>query len=108
MWSNGLSQTLELEFPDESGTVFRVFGLGIRRIVAHASGDWSLQLRSGERVRVRLRHGWIAASGRAIGLRWVSADRRRFACGICCVDPRRAGWRRLLVRLRVPMPGRLS
>ncbi len=108
MWSNAFCQTLELEFPDGSGTFYRLFGFRIRRIVAHASGDWSLQLRSGERVRVRLEHGWIAASGRVVGLRWVGDQRSRYDCGIFCVEPRRADWRRLLVRLRVPMPGRLS
>lgn len=105
MWSNAFSQPVELGFPDTSGSTFRMFGFGICGIVAHASGDWSLHLRSGERVHARLRHGWIAASGRLVGLRWVGEDGRRFACGICCVEPRRAAWRRLLVRLRVPTPG---
>jgi len=102
MWSNAFCQTLELDFPDPEGVAHRFFGFNIRRIVAHASGAWSLQLRSGVRLDARLRHGWIAGAGHVVGLRWVTNGQRSFVCGLWCADPRRDGWRRLLVRLRVP------
>jgi len=97
-----------LEFPDPSGSVLRFSGYRIRRIIAHASGRWSLDVGDREYVDVELLHGWIGAGGRLVGLRWMSGERRRFVCGLCCREPTRDPWRRLLVRLRVPMPPRLS
>ena len=108
MWSNGFYQTLELELPDPSGVVLRFSGSGIRRVIAHASGRWSLDLGQDACFEVELLHGWIGGGGRLVGLRWMSREGCRFVCGLCCLDPDRDRWRRLLVRLRVPMPPRLS
>jgi len=107
MWSNAFHQTLELEFPDSSGTATRLFGFGIRRMIGHASGRWTLETRVGGYVEVRLCYGWVAAGGRLVGLCWTSEDGRRFTCGLLAFHPGRARWRRLLVRLRVPMLQRL-
>jgi hypothetical protein len=108
MWSNAFHQTLEFKFPDSSGTATRLFGFGIRRMIGHASGCWTLETRSGGCVEGRLRHGWIAAGGRLVGLCWTSEDGHRYACVLLTVHPGRARWRRLLVRLRVPMLQRLT
>lgn len=108
MWSNAFCRTLEIALPDPSGTIVRPFGFGICAIVAHVSGDWTLRLCGGEICDVQLRGGWIAGGGRAVGLRWISSDRRRFACGLISRDLEADDWRRLLVRLRVPMATQLS
>lgn len=108
MWSNAFCQTVDFEFPDRSGAILRFSGFGLRRIIAHPSGDWSVVLKSGERVDVELVRGWAAGGMRAVGLQWEARDRRRFSCGLCCLSPSQDPWRRLLVRLRVPMSPRLS
>jgi len=108
MWLNGFYQTLEFELPDPSGTVRRFSGYRLRRIIAHASGRWSLDPGTGEYVDVEILHGWIGGGGRLVGLRWRSRDGRRFVCGLCCPKPDHDRWRRLLVRLRVPVPQQLS
>jgi len=86
----------------------RLSGFRVRRIIAHASGRWSLDLGNDECVEVELLHGWIAWGGRLVGLCWMSRERGRFVCGLCCLEPGLDRWRRLLVRLRVPMPAQLS
>ncbi|MGI9342670.1 MAG: hypothetical protein ACR2QV_07450 [Gammaproteobacteria bacterium] len=108
MWSNAFCQTLELRFPDPAGAFARPFGRRIQRILVHASGAWSLGLADGRTVDASLRAGWIAAGGRAVGLSWMGDDRRRYACMILCTRPEQRPWRRLLVRLRVPMTTQLS
>jgi hypothetical protein len=108
MWSNAFYQTLEIELPDPSGTVIRLFGFGICRMIAHASGRWTLDTRGAGCIEARLQYGWIAGGGRLVGLCWMGEDGRRYACGWLSVRPELARWRRLLVRLRVPMPQRLT
>ena len=108
MWSNAFHQTLEIEFPDASGSVLRLFGFGIRRMIAHGSGRWTLDIRRRGCIEARLQYGWIAAGGRLVGLCWKGEDGRRYACGLYAIGPERARWRRLLVRLRLPMTQRLT
>lgn len=121
MWSNGFYRTIELASADRAAPVVRLFGGRVASVVAQASGSWSLRLvsrpasaaaRGGalgdEWLEVRLTHGWIAVGGRLIGLRWVARDGRRFSCWLWCRRPGSARWRRLLVRLRVPMAAGLA
>lgn len=109
MWSNAFYQTVDLRLPDPSRVAFRYAGFGIRRIVAHASGEWALVLEDGEHFDVELRYAWIAAAGHLAGIDWRGREEpRRISCGLYCLDPAQDTWRRLLVRLRVPMPTRLS
>jgi hypothetical protein len=108
MWSNAFYQTLEIRLPDPAGSLVRPFGQRIQRILVHASGAWSLGLADGSAVDVSLRAGWIAAGGRAVALSWIADDRRRYVCMILCTRPEERRWRRLLVRLRVPMAAQLS
>ncbi len=117
MWSNGFYRTIELALADRAGSVVPLLGGRIATVVAHASGRWSLQLtsaaasgdaRGDEWLEVRLTHGWIAAGGRLVGLRWVARDGRPFACCLWCRHRGTVGWRHLLVRLRVPMAAGLS
>jgi hypothetical protein len=72
-------------------------------MVAGADGRWFLVPTRGEGVIAELRAGWIAGGGRLVGLRWRTRAGDRFDCGLLCLRPNEAGWRRLLVRLRVPM-----
>lgn len=108
MWSNAFHQTLEFSFPDSSGAVRCLFGFGVRRIVAQGSGRWVLDTDDEGCIEASLRHGWIAAGGRMIGLCWISDGGRRFRCGLLTFHPEQARWRRLLVRLRVPLSQRLT
>ena len=116
MWSNGFYRTIELALTDRAGLIVRLSGGRIASIMVHASGSWSLRLASDvasgdasgsaigdDWLEVRLTHGWIAAGGRLVGLRWVAPDGRSFASCLWCGTPGTACWRRLLVRLQVPM-----
>jgi hypothetical protein len=108
MWSNAFCQTIDLGFPDPDGAMRRFAGARLTRIVAHASGRWLLELRSGERFAAELTHGWIAGGGRLVGLRWSARGRGPQSCCLYCAEPARDRWRRLLTRVRVPMATGLS
>ena len=108
MWSNGFYQTIDLACAERGGPVVRWFGRRVLVIRAHGSGRWSLKMAATGGcpeawVDVRLTHGWIAAGGRLMGLRWVTADQKPWVCCLSCRNMGAVGWRRLLVRLRVPI-----
>lgn len=103
MSSTAFCQTLEYVFPDPSGNIFRFSGFRLRRIVARADGRWFLVPNRGEGAIAELHAGWIAGGCRLVGLRWRTRAGDRFDCGLLCLRPAEPGWRRLLVRLRVPM-----
>ena len=116
MWSNGFLQTLEIypaarwagRLPGHS--FWRVLRRGnpfstplITRIVAPPSGNWVLETEQGERYEARLIHGWIIGSGLSIGLAWKSCEGPRFRCWLTCWRQDPVTWRRLQVRLRMPV-----
>ncbi|MBT8442321.1 MAG: hypothetical protein KJO76_08045 [Gammaproteobacteria bacterium] len=103
MSSSAFCQILEFRLPDPSGNILRFSGFRLRRIVARTDGRWFLVPCRGDGAIADLQAGWVAAGGRLLGLRWKTRTGERFECGLLCLQPEEAGWRRLLVRLRVPM-----
>jgi hypothetical protein len=112
MSSNAFYQNLEFTFPDPAGNIYRLFGFRLRRLVARADGEWFVETDRIEGSLAELQAGWVAAGGRLVGLRWRIRDGggkgERVDCGLCCAQPELPDWRRLLVRLRVPMRAPLS
>jgi hypothetical protein len=78
----------------------------LQRLTCSSSGHWQLTLVSGRRVRVELKHAWIA--GGVVGLGWRAADGGYyFSClGACDCGP--DAWRRLRVLLRFPRTSALT
>ena len=108
MSSNAFCQNLEFVFPDPAGNIVRLFGFRLRRFVARADGQWFVESGRGEGLDAELRAGWIAGGGRLLGLRWKTRNGGWVECGLLCLRPGNPDWRRLLVRLRVPMKASLS
>ena len=108
MWSNAFYQTLDLDLSGSKSSIWRLFGFNICRVIAHPSGRWVLETRTGRLVDAHLHSGWIAGGGRFTGLSWAGSDGNRYACALFAVHPEGAQWRRLLVRLRLPIPERLA
>ena len=108
MWSNGFWHAIEIAIPDPDAAVRRWFGRELLALGTSPSGRWLLTLDDESPVAARLERGWIAGGGRVVGLRWITSDGRRVECGLYCARPGARRWRRLLVRLRVPLSGRLS
>jgi hypothetical protein len=75
----------------------------ITRIVAQQSGNWIIETEPGERLEVRLISGWIIGSGLSIGLCWKSSDGRCFRSWLTSWRQDPVAWRRLQVRLRMPV-----
>ena len=116
MWSNGFLQTLEI-YPAGRRTggcsghsICRALRRWnpfstplITRIVAQPSGYWVLETETGERHEVRLMGGWIIGSGLSIGFYWKSDDGRTFRSWMTSWRQDPGIWRRLQVRLRMPV-----
>jgi hypothetical protein len=117
MWSNGFLQTLEICPASRcaGGLFVNTFCHGVRRlnpfltpmvtrIVAQPSGYWILETESGGRYEVNLNGGWIFGSGLCVGLYWKSDDgRQSFRSWLISWRQDPAVWRRLQVRLRIPV-----
>ena len=108
MSSSAFCHGLDFRFPDPGGQVYRWCGFRLTRVVARDDGSWFVVCGNGPGVPGELRGGWIAGGGRIAGLRWITRGGHRVDCGLFAPDPRARNWRRLLVRLRVPMHSPLS
>jgi hypothetical protein len=106
MSSNGFLQILDLK-------VFRLprlLRVGQRphrhviRVVVHATGSWILFTADGGYHDGRLVGGWVLARGRLLGLRWQTADGRHLVAFTSVRLQAPGVGRRLLARLRWPLP----
>lgn len=116
MWSNSFLQTLEI-YPVArcpGGLTGHSFCRVLRRcnpfatppvtrIIAQPSGKWVLETEQGERYEAQLMHGWIIGNGLGIGLAWKSCEGQCFRAWLTCRRQDPATWRRLQVRLRMPV-----
>ncbi len=116
MWSNGFLQTLEI-YPagrSPAGGSAHSYCRALRRfipfstppvarIVAQPSGNWVLETEQGDRYEVRLIYGWIMGGGLSIGLSWKSCTGQRFRSWLISWRQDPVIWRRLQVRLRMPV-----
>jgi len=103
---NGFLQILDLKIPRLPG-LLRVGqrpGRCVERAVARPSGSWALFTTDGGCHEARLIGGWVLAGGVLLGLRWRGKN-GRYLAAVTSVRLQAPGvGRRLLVRLRWPLP----
>ena len=103
---NGFLQILDLKI----FSLPRLLRLGQRphrrvvRVVGHASGSWMLFTFDGCCHDAHLIGGWALAKGGLLGLRWQTADGQCFYAMTSIHLQTPDVGRRLLVRLRWPLP----
>ncbi len=106
MSSNGFLQILDLRV-FELPRLLRIGQPRRRRViraVAQSTGSWTVFTAAGGCHQARLTGGWVLSRGALIGLCWRGEDDRSFAA-ITSVRLQAPGiGRRLLTRLRWPLP----
>jgi len=94
-------KTLKLPLPLRIGQSRR---RQVERAVAGPAGGWTLMTVDGGLHDARLVGGWILSRGALIGLRWRTAEGRSLAAVTCVRVLTPDIGRRLLTRLRWPLP----
>ena len=106
MLSNGFLHILDLRISEQpfGWLQSRIRARCISRAICYQNGGWSLFFADGELVEAHLSGHWVLSGGLLLGLSWRTSDARKAMCitSLRWQDPDTI--RRLLVRLRLPLP----
>lgn len=106
MLSNGFLNTLDLRISEQpchwlqSGSA----NSKIMRAVCQQDGRWRLLLANGEWAHANLQSYWVLPAGCLIGLSWRLAGNSKASCLTSLHWQHSATIRRLLAKLRYPLP----
>ena len=78
----------------------------VLRVQMLAGGGWQLTCASGARIAAQLRGAWLG--GRVAGLEWRGSDGLTYRCLLTSADCGTVNWRRLRVRLRLPISAAMA